>query len=216
MQIQEIFFSLQGEGPATGQPAIFIRVASCNLRCANCDTPAQKVQNWAVGDVAFRTLEHLGRHPDNCRVVLTGGDPMLQAGDLMGLLDKLSDRKVDIETNGIIPMEPGMARMLKYIVVSPKKDSILKPQTRREYFAQWRPYQNVSWKFVLGGMPWMWNEIEIKNLMQEFRLEPSSVWVMPGGAKFHDLTISGPNTWKAALRLGCNFSDRLHIRNLGK
>ena len=217
MQISEIFFSIQGEGPGSGQPSVFIRLAKCNLCCANCDTPQQKVNEWAIGNVSFRVKEHLARHASNCRIVVTGGEPLLQQDDLIQLVDKLPDVPIDLETNGTISIDQDFSKALTYIVVSPKKDYCTKtPQVRREFFGSWRMIGNVYFKFVMGNQAWMWSEREVQDLISEFKLDPGHVWLMPGGATIHELGISGSRTWKSALKLNCNFSDRLHIRNQGK
>jgi organic radical activating enzyme len=219
IQISEIFFSLQGEGPASGKPSVFIRFSNCNLHCVGGDENAKnhKVNEWDVGDVSFRVKEHLARHGSNCRIVVTGGEPCLQLEDLTQLVDKLSGTPIDLETNGTISLPQDLSKAFSCIVVSPKKDYVTKdPKTRREFFGSWRILNNVYFKFVVGSASWMWSESEIKDLIKEFNLNLNNVWLMPGGIQQHELSITGPKTWKSAMRLNCNFSDRLHIRNLGK
>ena len=73
MRINEIFYSLQGEGHFTGRPAIFIRLAGCNLRCPFCDTDFTSYTEMAVADI----LKAIASYPARF-VVLTGGEPSLQ------------------------------------------------------------------------------------------------------------------------------------------
>jgi len=216
MKIYDLFYSLQGEGPIQGRPVLFVRLAGCQLSCKGCDTPAIKIEEITIPDLLQRIREHLGRHPANTQLVITGGEPLLQKEELKELLDNLTDKKVDLETNGIIPLDSEFAKYFRFIMVSPKQDCFKSLQQRREFFNNWKSIDNCVFKFVVGAAPWMYSEGTLRSLIQEFNLDVGKIFVMPGGATPHELSISGPNTWKTSLRLGTNFSDRLHIRNLGK
>jgi 7-carboxy-7-deazaguanine synthase len=75
--INEIFYTLQGEGPDSGRPAIFVRLSKCNLRCYFCDTEFEKGEEYELG----RLIEEVLRIAVNntCSlVVITGGEPLLQ------------------------------------------------------------------------------------------------------------------------------------------
>jgi 7-carboxy-7-deazaguanine synthase len=98
MNINEIFYSLQGEGALVGLPTVFIRTAGCNLRCSYCDTTYayEKGKEITVGQL-LRIIQSY-----KCSsVCITGGEPLLQK-DLMTLLTALVKKKytVSIETNG--------------------------------------------------------------------------------------------------------------------
>lgn len=216
MQLYELFYSMQGEGPASGQPSVFVRLAGCNLHCERCDTPRMKVQEVGIGNLAQHINEHLSRHSNNCRVVITGGEPLLQSDELTTLISKLNSDHIDLETNGTIKPDNNLISMFSYLVVSPKKDSIRDPVSRRDFFNFWASYSNVYFKFVVGPQSWMYNESEIMEILKEFSINPGHCFVMPGGSTFHELTVTGPKTWKIAMRIGCNYSDRQHIRCGGK
>jgi 7-carboxy-7-deazaguanine synthase len=98
MKIAEIFSSLQGEGRNQGKPCHFIRFAGCNLRCRWCDTPVSQSGGREMS--LESVLEQIPSTPPY--VCITGGEPLLQAGDLEELLIALRSRgiMVDIETNG--------------------------------------------------------------------------------------------------------------------
>lgn len=94
-KINEIFYSLQGEGAFTGTPMIFIRFSGCNLSCVFCDTQHQSGR-W-MSDVEI--LDEVEKFPAET-VVLTGGEPSLFIDDeFIGLLHSHGYR-VHIETNG--------------------------------------------------------------------------------------------------------------------
>ena len=76
MKINEIFYSLQGEGHWTGTPAIFIRFAGCNLRCDFCDTNHESGEEYDTEEL----IKELSQYPAK-RVILTGGEPGLQVND---------------------------------------------------------------------------------------------------------------------------------------
>ena len=104
MHLIELYKSVQGESSFTGLPCIFVRLAGCNLRCAWCDS-----EYTFTGGKPFTQEEILaqidGLAP--CTLVeFTGGEPMLQARDLLPLMDILLARNFTlmIETSGERPL----------------------------------------------------------------------------------------------------------------
>ncbi|MCX6558850.1 MAG: 7-carboxy-7-deazaguanine synthase QueE [Candidatus Aminicenantes bacterium] len=102
LKINDIFWSLQGEGLRAGAPAVFIRLSGCLLRCPYCDTP----NAWSAGrrmSVAKieAAVEELKRSFPESRLVITGGEPLQQ--DLRELLARCHQKKyfVAVETNGL-------------------------------------------------------------------------------------------------------------------
>jgi 7-carboxy-7-deazaguanine synthase len=120
--IQEVFYTLQGEGPFSGHPAVFVRLAGCNLRCYWCDTDFES-SSWRP------TLEELltkveDVRPEHCRfVVLTGGEPFRQ--NIVPFIKELLERDihVQLETNGTLWLELPESPQLS-IVCSPKTGSL--------------------------------------------------------------------------------------------
>ncbi len=100
LQLSEIFYSIQGEGTWTGTPAVFVRLAGCNLACDFCDTDYSTKLLASVGDVVVMVREAGGDCP---MVVLTGGEPLAQA-ETSALVTALREdgRRVHIESNGTI------------------------------------------------------------------------------------------------------------------
>jgi len=100
MKINEIFYSLQGEGKWTGRPNIFIRTSGCNLRCSFCDTTYAYYdgKEMSINEI----LSQISKYP--CKYIcLTGGEPLLQ-NEILDLIDALlkKDYKIYLETNGSI------------------------------------------------------------------------------------------------------------------
>lgn len=113
MRVNEIFYSLQGEGRHTGTPAVFIRFSGCNLKCSFCDTDHQPFTEMTEEDIARRIKEYPARF-----VVLTGGEPTMQ------LTPKLTDMLhaggyyIAMETNGTYSLPDGCS--VDWITCSPK------------------------------------------------------------------------------------------------
>ncbi len=111
MRVNEIFYSIQGEGARSGEAAVFIRLSGCNLNCAFCDTEHQTYQEMTEEEIVRQAALYPAR-----LVVITGGEPTLQLTE--SIVDKLhlAGKTVAIETNGTRPV-PGN---VDWITVSPK------------------------------------------------------------------------------------------------
>lgn len=75
--VREIFYTIQGEGPDAGRPAIFVRLAKCNLRCWFCDTDFENGITYRVTDLMYHVAT-ISRNQRCGLVVVTGGEPLLQ------------------------------------------------------------------------------------------------------------------------------------------
>lgn len=121
LPIIEIFHSIQGEGTRVGEPATFIRLAGCNLRCTWCDTP----YSWSAEGIAAaakRSIEDIAEDVREAAVVITGGEPMLHARRLGALVEALRSRGVShitVETNGTI-FDPELTALVDLWSLSPK------------------------------------------------------------------------------------------------
>ncbi len=112
MRINEIFYSLQGEGHFTGVPSIFIRFAGCNLKCPFCDTQHEPYEEMSMQDIIDRIKGFVGRH-----VVFTGGEPSLQlTADICCQLKDLG-YDIQVETNGTHELPEGC---IDWVTCSPK------------------------------------------------------------------------------------------------
>lgn len=111
MKVNEIFYSLQGEGYHTGTPAVFVRLSGCNLKCDFCDTLHHAGEEMSSDDILARILQYPSRH-----IVITGGEPSLQL--TAGFVEMLHSHGyfIQTETNGTLPLPAG----IDWVTCSPK------------------------------------------------------------------------------------------------
>ncbi|MDR1121148.1 MAG: 7-carboxy-7-deazaguanine synthase QueE [Dysgonamonadaceae bacterium] len=109
--VNEIFYSLQGEGGRMGEASVFVRLAGCNLRCDFCDTSFESGTKMSLEEI----LEKISAYP--CRwIIWTGGEPTLQLTDEIISFFREKSYRQAIESNGTRPVSP----LLDYAVCSPK------------------------------------------------------------------------------------------------
>lgn len=111
MKVNEIFYSLQGEGFNTGTPAIFVRLSGCNLDCPFCDTDHVSGKEMTEGEI----IEEVSRYKAQL-VVVTGGEPALQLTESLVEMLHLLGKTVAVETNGTVELP----RNVDWITLSPK------------------------------------------------------------------------------------------------
>ena len=137
MKVVKIFDSFQGEGYNIGLPATFLRLGGCNLNCDFCDTNFNDYKEISVELVKEAVLNHMKNHNTKL-LVITGGEPLLQYGEIKKLVNCLNCR-VQIETNGSIFRIP--LQDTEY-VISPKNDV-------EEVFVFYKEYDKSTFKFLI-------------------------------------------------------------------
>ena len=226
----EIFASVQGEGPSAGAPVAFLRLSRCNLACVWCDT----AYTWHFegderphrGDATFErkanqlTLDEkdvaeriaaLGQK----RLVITGGEPLLQGPALARMLEHLPDIAVEIETNGTTKAPPRLDVRIDQFNVSPKlahsgnpADLALIAERLDAYATDPRAF----FKFVVASEE---DVSEAAALVRRHAIPPARVFLMPEGT--NSATLRAREAWLVPLCLehGFRLSDRLHIHLFG-
>ena len=226
----EIFASVQGEGPSAGMPCTFLRLSRCNLACVWCDTAYtwhfagderphrdgvefdRKANQLTLDEeeVAAR-ITALGQK----RLVITGGEPLLQAPALARLLELLPDVTVEIETNGTTKASPALDIRIDQFNVSPKlahsgnpADLALIPERLDAYATDPRAW----FKFVIAAPA---DLDEVLALRDRYRFKRDHVFLMPEGTD--SATLREREQWLAPLCVehGFRMSDRLHIHLFG-
>ncbi|WP_137681044.1 7-carboxy-7-deazaguanine synthase QueE [Aurantiacibacter suaedae] len=226
----EIFASLQGEGPSMGAPVAFVRLSRCNLACVWCDTPytwhfaederphhgnttyERKANQITLdeADVAAR-IAALGQK----RLVITGGEPMLQGGALATMLEHLPAMAVEIETNGTAKPPARLDVRVDQFNVSPKlahsgnpAELALKP----EMLDFWASEARAVLKFVIGAPEHI---AEVNEIVRKHMISPDKVFLMPEGTDSETLREREKWLVEACLSHGFRMSDRMHIHLFG-
>lgn len=147
--VHSIFYTIQGEGPFAGMPAIFLRMAGCNLRCYWCDTDFSEENATEYTPAALAEKLFQVSHESKCDlVVITGGEPLLQPIDLLLWHQSLVHCKFQIETAGTVWPNMG-ASIFKYvrstptIVCSPKTPLVVE-ELRNRHSAF-----DIYWKYIV-------------------------------------------------------------------
>ncbi len=120
LQINEIFYSIQGEGSRVGQPTTFVRLAKCNLRCFFCDTEFDAFSEMSLREIVDEVRMHNAEW-----VSLTGGEPLGQ--NIAPLCEALRGNgyRLHIETSGSLPPQMELFDLIEHWTVSPKRRSIV-------------------------------------------------------------------------------------------
>ena len=112
-KINEIFYSLQGEGYHSGTPAVFVRFSGCNLHCAFCDTQHQEGKMMTLQEI----MDEVNKYPTAPMLVLTGGEPSLFIDEaFVAELKQKTGKRIAIETNGTRTLPSN----LDWVTLSPK------------------------------------------------------------------------------------------------
>lgn len=112
-KINEIFYSIQGEGRWAGRAAVFVRFSGCNLKCPFCDTDFRSYEEYGELDV----LQAIQKASSSCKfVVFTGGEPTLQVDEVLTTLLHKWGYFIAMETNGTREIPDG----IDWVTCSPK------------------------------------------------------------------------------------------------
>lgn len=217
--VSEVFGpTFQGEGPTVGRRAAFVRLGRCNLDCAFCDTPYtwdwerydpavelhRRTVDDVVADVAAMGVD---------RVVITGGEPLLQQRRLVPFLEACADRRwaVEVETNGTIAPLPDVVAGVERFNVSPKTsgsgvdaERAIVPDALHAFVATGK----ATFKFVVADA----QELdEIAAIVEAHDIDPATVHVMPEGTTPDAVLAGGRRLADAVLARGWHLTTRLHV-----
>ncbi len=216
-RISEIFDSVQGEGVSAGAPAVFLRLAACNLRCSWCDTKytwdwkaydyATEVREMTVTDVADRVAASA-----DARLVVTGGEPLLQQWALEALFSVLEPaRVIEVETNGTLVPSHDLAARVDQWNVSPKLANSGETLARRRSLPALAAFKSTgrAWlKLVIDAET---DLEEADALVKETSWPKDRVLLMPRGASRIELHARRDFVSAAATARGLGTSPRLHV-----
>jgi organic radical activating enzyme len=213
-----------------GKPCAFVRLSRCNLACVWCDTAytwhfegdnrphrdgvdydRRANQVTLSEEEAASRIAALGKP----RLVVTGGEPLLQAPALARMLALLPGMAIEIETNGTVAPPPALDALVGQYNVSPKlahsgnpADLALVP----ERLAHWAAEPRAFFKFVVAQPS---DVEEVLKLAAHYAIPATRIYLMPEGVD--NATLAAREPWLAELCLSHNLtlSKRLHIQLYG-
>ncbi len=210
MIVNEIFYSLQGEGSLAGLPSVFIRLAGCPLRCRWCDTGYARDPQVGTEMTPQAILPQIADYPTR-RLVMTGGEPTAHAG-LAEFVRPFGQAgyHITLETSGyrFVPDLP-----IQLASISPKLSNTgAAPAAERLFLAAIRQYIQTypyQLKFVVDT-PGDLNEIAAC-LEQLDQVDPERVYLMPQAADRSAYLEKSLWLSQYCLQTGFGFSPRLHV-----
>lgn len=199
-------------------PSVFVRLATCNLRCSWCDT--RYSWDWAsfdpraeiVGLPIPKIVERVrGLTGDN--VVITGGEPLLQTdgvGELVAELKRLG-RRIEVETNGTIAPSAGLGSAVDQWNVSPKLANSGNSAGARENAEALRWFARSSRAYLKFVIERPADVDEALDLAQRYGAPSGRIVLMPEGVDAE--TLRERSLWLVdeCSRRGVRYSTRLHI-----
>lgn len=229
LPINEVFYSVQGEGTLAGTPSVFVRTSGCNLRCWFCDsyhTSWEPKHAWI--DIP-ELLEEINAYDQCSHVVVTGGEPMIHE-QIETLLSALSAAgfHTTVETNGTIHRDVA----IDLVSISPKLASSTptpaKVSSRNGKWAETHAERRIDLdalarliesyafqlKFVVTGEQ---DLAEIESLVSQLRsqstarIRDTDVLLMPEGATREELAKTREVVAELAMECGYRYTPRLHV-----
>jgi 7-carboxy-7-deazaguanine synthase len=226
LPVVEVFASIQGEGPAAGRAATFVRLGGCNLSCVWCDTPytwdatrfdlREQITRRPVPDILKEVTDHSAPI-----VVVTGGEPLLHQHNpgWAELLDGINvrGRVAHLETNGTLAPDATTREMVDLAVISPKLPHAA-------------GHQRTGQPVIVPAALQAWSEqaeagcavlkVVVRdradcdaavNLADVHGFPLRSLWLMPEGITPAALEKRWRTVCEYAARAGCNVTHRLHV-----
>lgn len=238
IRVSEIFDSLQGEGSTMGMPSIFLRLTGCNLMCGGygtekdgklhdgatwrCDT----IEVWKKGEryeaqkLASLLVERFkNKFIAGSQLIITGGEPMLQQKALPTFIEMLNQLsgvrvRIEVETNGTVPISSEFDKYVSQYNVSPKLSNSGMPKNKRikealkDYVKSAHTGKSI-FKFVVTDSQ------DVDEMMNDFiipfKIPKSCIYLMPGCSTQEQFQNVAPMVAEVANKNGFHFSSRLQI-----
>ena len=219
-----IFYTLQGEGSSMGYPVMFLRLHICNLRCVWCDAyytwdPRSK-EFWtesfekSIEETANELTEEWNSNCKNKdtrkRLVITGGEPLIQKRQIDYLMQELDGWHIEIETNGTIMPTANQIMNCRFNC-SPKlensdnsKSARIKPDVIKVLADS-----DTQFKFVAMNENDL-NEI-VRDYIKPFKISPEKILIMPQGVTTEEVNENAKRLVEDVKRHGFRMMTRLHV-----
>lgn len=239
LQVSEIFYTIQGEGPDLGVPIIFIRLVGCNLHCSWCDSKytwdwanpssvhtntqkfsQEKETKWMTVDQVMEMLHELDPNNFSHLIVVTGGNPLIhqKTSGFKLLLTTLVSKGylIEMEDNGtIIPDDYILSLDLPYYHITPKlstSGNSLHSREHRDVIEKYIDIAKNGSRVVFKYVVSTKEDFEeVQTLVEKYGIDRKFVWIMPKGISSKELMDKSELLAELSKCAGFNFTPRLHI-----
>ena len=217
--VSEKFYSIQGEGQTMGFPAMFLRLAGCNLLCKSAHWVCDSIEVWQKGiktdfNEVF-SFSEVASMREGVHLIITGGEPLLHQAKICDYIEWFKSRHgfkptIEIETNGTIIPNESLLKIVDYWNCSPKLENSGESYKRRvnpEAIKTINSRKNSIFKFVV-------NQIEdAETLLEDYRefISLDSIYIMPAGESQIELEKTRLIAVNICKVYGFKYSERLHI-----
>jgi len=227
--ISEVFGpTLQGEGKSLGKPAMFVRLGLCNLDCSWCDTPFTWDWSGKNGtkydkkkelrhETVASLIEQLDSYRTCRRVVISGGEPLIQSKGVVSLAIAYmaTGGSVEVETNGTLKPPAEIADLVQWNISPKLSTSGVDLDKRRsiESLSAFAATPDHTFKFVISDIE---SDItEVVGICKEAGIDYENVYLMPEGRTASEVNSKLQALFEVAAQLGMNVTTRLHVLAFG-
>ena len=229
LPIAESFYSIQGEGMTTGYPAVFVRLAGCNLMCGGNGTQFDKelhngatwrcdtVEVWMQGKMKpfEECLDEESKKAlvNGANLIMTGGEPMMNQDKVVEFVKWVRENLnkntwVEVETNGTIPVTIETQTEVSQFNCSPKLSNSGNDKNIRynKVVLEQLNQLNTQFKFVISS------EEDWKEVQEDFAfIDKPKIWLMPAGENQELLNETKQVVAELAKEHYLKYTNRLHI-----
>ena len=216
--LSEKFYSTQGEGVTMGIPAVFLRLAGCNILCKGDGWICDSIEVWKKGvKTEFKDVlkEYIQELQHGAHLVITGGEPMLHQKKIEEFLKWFASEYkfspiVEIETNGTIIPSEIMFELVDHWNCSPKlanSGETFEKRLKKEAIKKLNESEKTIFKFVIN------NDKDVLEILTDYSpyINMKKVVLMPAGDSQELLNKTRPVVLELCKKVGLRYSDRLHI-----
>ncbi len=214
VRINEIFHSIQGEGPTAGTPSVFVRFQGCQLRCSWCDTSGSLDPNDQHEELSLADIFTRIKHFPCKRVVLTGGEPTFQMRTFRMLIDLLHSRgyAIEVETNGIKPIPNKTLEKIQQVTVGLKLDNtgtVFGTKWYKRIVDHYNRWPQVTYKLVASTS----DDVRFVDefLIKTEMIPPEKIVLMPLGSTSEEIEQNGKDLVQWALLKNLRITTRMQI-----
>ena len=209
------FFTVQGEGESIGKPAVFLRLNFCNLQCGWCDTKytwdVTSKEFWTEGqDWSYeKAVLEISQYPAK-RLVITGGEPMLQQDRIGKLIELLPEWEIEIETNGTIAPSEELTNRCQFNV-SPKlenSDNSIEKRLKPDILKKFNDQARSTFKFVVQDKA---DLDEVDRIVEACGLDQAKILIMPEGISEEDIRQHALQVIEGVKTRGWRLTPRLQV-----